>query len=419
MATSTFQGASVKLSAQAAREMVEGDKPLKDHVVKGLELHAGARGKTWRFYYRNAAGERRRPKVGDFPTLSLEDARAIAKEWYETVKRGGDPSRDRQTYRASPTLAEFCETYMQQWSAVYDRPRTIEEKRSKIEQHIKPLLGKLKVVDAKLSDINEALERVAKPALVEVESKKGLKFKRIKGGATAAQHVRCLLSSIFAYAEHDDVKLRPRHSNPVRDARTFAGKKRRRHMKAGEAPAVAHELDALAVEYPARVAALWCILLAGTRVTELVTARRSQLRGNVLYLDEHKTMRTGDERVIVLPRQALALIETLPDDNSGYIFGQGLTRYNVFTVWDKARCKAGCPDLRMQDFRRTFASAAKSAGRSLETVGELFGHKHLATMENYAFLFDEAAETAAQDTANELEKRMRPESAKGDASTEG
>lgn len=404
----------MKLSAETIRAAAVGTV-LKDHVVQGLELHTKASGKFWFLYYRNAAGTQRRPKLGTLKALPLEAARELAREWHKRIARGEDPGKERADYRKSPTLEDFCDTYLKHCAA-YDKPRTLEEKRSKIAQHIKPLLGHIKVVDANLDHINAALDKVAAGGVKETESKNGLKWKRHTGGTTAARHVRAILSGIFTYAEHDTVKLRPRHSNPVQDAKVFAKGKRRRHMEGSEAPAVARALDSLAAEYPQRVAALWCILLAGTRVTELITAKRSQLVGNTLILSEHKTDRTGDERVIVLPRQALAIIETLPDDNSGYIFGQGVTRHNVFTVWDKARGLAGCPGLRVQDFRRTFASAAKSAGRSIETIGELFGHKDSATTDGYAWLFNEAASAAAQDTADELEKRMRPRQAGDDES---
>lgn len=398
----------VKLSAQSARDMQPGDKPIRCHVVTGLTLKCGPRGKSWLYYYETLGGVRRNPKVGSYPELSLEAARAIAKDWYEKVRRGEDPSAERQDYRGSPTVTDFCDTYLKDWAAHKDKPRTLAEKKSKIERHIKPKLGKLKVVDVTLAKINEVLDSVAEVGLMDAKSHKGLEFKRKAGGATAARHVRSLLSSIFSYAEHDDVKLRDKGSNPVADSKTFAKKKRRRHLTGAEAPKVAAALDALSTEYPQRVAALWVILLAGTRVTELITAKRSQREGNLIYLDEHKTMRTGDERVIVLPRQALSIIEALPVDGSGYIFGLGLTRHNIFTVWDKARAAAGCPDLRVQDFRRSFASAAKSAGRSIATVGELLGHKDSATTDAYAFLYNETAEAAAQDTADELEGRLRP-----------
>lgn len=411
----------MKLTAQAARGLKHGDKPLMCHVVRGLQLHAKKTGKVWLFYYRSAAGERRRPKVGDFPTFSLEDARKLAGEWYEIVKRGGDPSRDRQEYRDGLTVAALCDEYIERDAKRRDKPRTLEEKQRRIKLYIKPLLGKLKVSDVKLEDINTALDKVATVRVVERLSKRGKVFKTELGGLTAARHVRYDLSDMFRFAEHDDNKWRPRHSNPVRDAQRFRKPKRRRHMEGDEAPKVAAELDKLAKEYPQRVAALWVILLAGTRVTEILTAKRSQLSGDKIILTEHKTQRTGDERVIVLPGQALTILNGLVDDGSGYLFGAELSnvearadgkpndraRQLVRVVWEKAREAAGCSDLRVQDFRRTFASAAKSAGRSKETVGELLGHRDSSSIEAYTWLFDEAASTAAQDTADELEKRMR------------
>jgi len=402
-----------ELTAATARDLQPATGPdgkprpskLKDHVVKGLELHCYPNGrKSWLLYYRAPSGAERRPKLGEYPLWKLDEAREEAKRWLKERDRGNDPSAARKAYKASPTVAEWADYWLAEECARADKPRTLEEKQRRVRLHIKPRLGALKVADVKLKDINAALDYVAKHS-----------------GTTAARHVRSDLSGMFRFAEHDDHKLRPRYSNPVRDSDTFKKPKRRRHMEGDEAPKVAEALDALAVRYPQRVAALWCILLAGTRVTELVTARRSWRAGDKIVLAEHKTDRTGDERVIVLPAQAVKIIDGLDDDGSGYIFGRELSnaakrqdgkvndraRWLIRTVWEEAREIAGCPDLRVQDFRRTFASAAKSAGRSIETVGELFGHKDIETTNGYSWLFDEAASAAAQDTANEIEKRMR------------
>lgn len=402
-----------ELTAASARDLQPAIGPdgkprpskLKDHVVKGLELHCYPNGrKSWLLYYRAPDGTERRPKIGQYPTWRLDQAREHANGWLRERDRGNDPSAARQAYRASPTVAEWADYWLAEECTRNDKPRTLEEKQRRVRLHIKPRLGALKVADVKLKDINDALAYVAKHS-----------------GTTAARHVRSDLSGLLRFAEHDDHKIRPRHSNPVRDSDTFKKPRRRRHMKGDEAPAVAEALDALAKTYPHRVAALWCILLAGTRVTELVTARRSWRDGNTIILGKHKTDRTGDDRVIVLPEQAVKIIETLADDGSGYIFGRELSnaakrkdgkvndraRWLIRTVWEKARDAAGCPDLRVQDFRRTFASAAKSAGRSIETVGELLGHKDIKTTDGYSWLFNEAATAAAQDTADEIEKRMR------------
>lgn len=418
-----------ELTAATARDLQPGNV-LKDHSVKGLELHCYPNGrKVWKLYYRAPDGQRRRPTIGEYPTWRVDEAREEAKRWLKERDRGNDPSAARKSYKASPTVSEWADFWLAEYCARHDKPRTVEEKKRRVALYIKPLMGKIKVADVKLSDINKCLDRVAVERVVERKTKMGEARRKkggkptqiVMGGETVARHVRSDLSGLMRFAEHDDHKIRPRHSNPVRDSDMFKKPKRRRHMKGDEAPKVAVALDTLAATYPHRVAALWCILLAGTRVTELVTARRAWREGNTIVLGEHKTDRTGDDRVIVLPEQAVKIIEGLADDGSGYIFGRELSnaakrkdgkvndraRWLVRTVWEKAREAAGCADLRVQDFRRTFASAAKSAGRSIETVGELFGHRDIETTNGYSWLFEEAAVAAAQDTADELEKRMR------------
>jgi site-specific recombinase XerD len=410
-----------ELTAASARDLQPDTGPdgkpkpsmLKDHVVKGLELHCYPSGlKTWKLYYRAPDGTQRRPKIGEYPTWRVDEAREHAKGWLRERDRGKDPSRERQAYKGSPTVADLSREWLKRCERT-DKPRTLEEKQRRAKLYIVPRLGTLKVCDVKLSDIEACLKHVETARVLEWKTKSGETAKRTIGGTTAARHVRSDLSAMFRFAEHDDNRWRPRHSNPVRDTAAYTKRKRRRHMEASEAPKVAAALDALAETWPYRVAALWVILLAGTRVTELVTAKRKWLVGNKIIRPDHKTDASGEDRVIVLPAQALERINKLGDDSSGFLFGRELgddlktARYKVFTVWDKARAAAGCPDLRVQDFRRTFASAAKSAGRDLDTVGELFGHTERETIQSYAFLFDEAADKAAQDTADEIEKRMR------------
>ncbi|KWT72358.1 hypothetical protein APY04_0152 [Hyphomicrobium sulfonivorans] len=385
--------------------------------MRGLELHANAGGKSWKLYYRNpSCGTRRRPKLpgGDFPNMPIEVARKLAKEWLQEIARGNDPSAERTAYRGTPTVSEACDAWLT-FCATRDKPRTYTEKARRVRLYIKPQLGKLKVCDVRLADVDRCLEHARQVRSVPAKTKNGKPTKLRMGGATTARHVRSDLSGLFRWCEHDDNRWRERNSNPVRDAKRFSKPKRRRHMREDEAPAVARALDAMAVQWPERVAALWIILLAGTRVTELVTAKRAWLEGNTIVRPDHKTDQDGDPRVIVLPDQAVAILAKLNDDGSGFLFGRDLgedeprARYKIRTVWALAREKAGCPDLRVQDFRRTFASAAKSAGRDLDQVGELFGHRERETVQSYAFLFDEAATRVAQDTADQLEKRMRGE----------
>jgi integrase len=209
---------------------------------------------------------------------------------------------------------------------------------------------------------------------------------------------------MMEYAESPDVAYRPYGSNPCRRSVKFKEYRRKRHIRTDEFPLIGQAMRAAAEEHPREMAAILCILLAGSRVTELAHARHDQLdtARMCIVLREHKTARTGEDRVIWLPSQAVQLIRNLPVDRSGYLFGRGLDRFGLRRVWLKVVTAAGCPDVRMQDLRRTFASVAKSRGVGLHAVGELLGHKQTETTNRYAFLFEERAAGLAQETGDAI-----------------
>lgn len=379
----------MKLSTQAARDLQPGGV-LKCHIVKGLELRAKQTGKMWLYYYR-FAGEQRRPKIGEFPTIGLDDARELAKAMALQVARGEDPSAKKQAHRRAPTVADLWQTHKDLFITGKREPRTIEEYDRNYKLHIAPTLGAMKVCDVALSDIARALAKISATKPV------------------AANRVRDLLRSIFNTAERQDVAMRPRGSNPVVDTEKNPETGRERHITGAEFSAIHRELNALRAEYPKRVAALFVCLMTGARPSEVLSIRRADLVDGVATLNAHKTFRrTGKPRRVYFCRQALAEIEKFDDDGSGLLFGRALTRYNLFTVWDLARDHAGgtCGDLQMRDLRRTFASAAKSGRVTLDQIGELLGHTQAQTTMRYAFLFDDGARAAAQATGDVIEGRL-------------
>lgn len=379
------------LTAQAARDLRPGET-LKCHVIRGLELRAREQTKSWHLYYRAPNGEQRRPKIGTFPALPIEAAREAAKAWLRRVAAGEDPSRNRQDLRAAPTVAELGAKFL-----AYRAPNSGHARAWKVRtwkgyeaiyrNQIVPLLGNLKVAEVTSTDVDRALKQIG------------------RANPTHANRVRDWLSGFFRYCELETVAARPKHSNPVAHAETvYTERARRRHAESDEVPRIFAELAKVASTYPREVAALYVILYAGTRVTELVTARTSQRRGARLVLDEHKTDETGDPRTIQLPRQALEILDGLPVDTSGRIFGPSISRHSVFAVWEKVRAAAGCPDLQVRDFRRTFVSVGRSLGFGLDIMGGLMDHKSRDTTEGYAWLFSEAKESAAQAVADKIDE---------------
>lgn len=401
----------MKLSQSSAGALKPGEM-LRDHVVKGLELHAGATVKTWRLYYRTVTGERRRPKVGYFPALTIEAAREAARKMLREVAAGNDPSAERAEHRAAPTMNDLCDEYLK-FSCATHGAETQKQVERCIRLYIRPTLGHLKVKDvteAHTADLHARIsegrfERSTKPR------KKGKNDKgpqRKTGGPAAANRTLAYLSGAFTLAESKRYKWLPRGSNPCAEIERNKERKRRVKLSLALFPAVHAELQNRSLTQPFHVAAIYAIMFSGSRISELVTAKKSDLVDGALVLDEHKTDRTGDVRTIRLPRQALALLDTLEETEGDALF-PGVDRWDVWRLWDEIRETVGCPEVQPRDFRRTFASIAKSRGVSLTQIGELFDHKSTSTTDGYAYLYDDVARDATQNVADEIESLFQAE----------
>lgn len=375
-----------KLAAATARAIQRGDI-IKDHVVLGLQLKGLAEGRgSWLLYYRSADSTQRRPKLGNYPSMTIEAARSVAREWLSRVAAGDDPSASRIAARSAPTVSDAVSEYLASGTR-HLKPRSREEVERHLRKHVLPALGHHRAADLLRSHVSAWHADVTRTS-----------------GAVAANRALATLSAVMTMCEADDYRYRPRNSNPCKEVSRNREALRRVHVTEEQFWRIAAALDALRTSYPSHVAAIYVMLYAGTRVTELIGAPRSALVGSTLILDVHKTDRTGEPRVIHLPQQAVELLASLPDHGDGRLFGAIPGRESVFRIWEKARAAAGCPDLRLQDMRRTFASVALSyGGASLHQIGQLFSHADPRTTKRYAWLTSQAGSQIAQSTADRID----------------
>ncbi|GAO21768.1 MAG: tyrosine-type recombinase/integrase [Proteobacteria bacterium] len=149
-------------AAQPQAEPVE----LRDTLVPGFLCKITPAGrKVFMLQYRTNAGERRKPALGLYGELTVEQARSLAQEWLAQVRRGGDPAADKAAARKAPTVAELCEKFMEDHSKQRNKPSTQEGYQSVIDRNIIPMLGRMKVQDVKRPDIAGAMKKMAhKPA---------------------------------------------------------------------------------------------------------------------------------------------------------------------------------------------------------------------------------------------------------------
>lgn len=82
------------------------DYKLRDALTPGFLLKVTpAGGKVFMLAYTNVQGRRRKPAIGRYGELTVEQARAVARDWLADVRRGEDPCAERTQARLAPDMA--------------------------------------------------------------------------------------------------------------------------------------------------------------------------------------------------------------------------------------------------------------------------------------------------------------------------
>lgn len=149
-------------SAQPQAKAVE----LRDTVVPGFLCKITPAGRrVFMLQYRTNAGERRKPALGQFGELTVEQARFMTQEWLAEVRKGGDPSAAKAAARKAPTMKEYCATFMEDYSKKRNKPSTQRGYQGVIDRCIIPIMSRMKVQDVKRPDVAALMKKLAyKPA---------------------------------------------------------------------------------------------------------------------------------------------------------------------------------------------------------------------------------------------------------------
>lgn len=234
---------------------------------------SGAR--LWRLRF-TLHGKDRTLALGDYPTLSLKDARAAALVARQLLHAGVDPVQAKREAKASAarnaagTFGALAERWRETraWTAPtrkqYDRL---------FERDILPALGRRPVANIPLSEIRTVLEKAAK-----VRTGRDSEGKRKKlGGIISARHVQLLISGVLDLAVEDGLCT----LNVARIRGIASRSKNRReahiptpywHLSADGLRTLLLRLDTYRGE-PTTTTALHLLMLCFTRPTELREAK--------------------------------------------------------------------------------------------------------------------------------------------------
>ena len=160
---------AVDATAPAATRFIVWDTELPGF---GLRVEPTGR-KTFIARYRAGGGRTgilRQATVGRYGAVTVDEGRANAKKLLGAAASGGDPVGDKKSSRqAGLTIGEICDWYMKEAEAGRilgrkGRPikaSTLVTDRSRIEIHVKPLLGKKTVRSLSLHNIEEMQADIA------------------------------------------------------------------------------------------------------------------------------------------------------------------------------------------------------------------------------------------------------------------
>lgn len=153
-----------RLTEKAVERLrVEPDKyDVKDEATTGLYLRVSPSGKkSWRYRY-TISGKVRIITLGDWPTLSLIDARAQAGQHKRLVDEGDDPLAAKQEAAAHkkrmPTVEDFVAEYINRYAK--PNKKTWKPDEQMLRRWVVPTIGLIKMNKVKRRDIVGILDKI-------------------------------------------------------------------------------------------------------------------------------------------------------------------------------------------------------------------------------------------------------------------
>ena len=352
-----------------------------DSKVAGLGVRiTPSNRKTFVLSYR-VSGSKRLMALGDYGTLTLDQARQRAIREKAKVIDGQDPLEARQEAREASTVEDLERDYLERHAYKHKRPGSVRGDQSMLKKYIHPALGSKQVDAVRRRDV----ERL---------------HQSLSNTPYHANRVLTLLSKMFSLAMEWDWRT----DNPCQGVQKFHEEKRERWLKTDELRRLTDALDRSTNQRAADAVRL--LLLTGARKGEVLKAEWSQIdfeRGVWTKPSAHTKQKRTEH--VPLSAAALALLHDMRErDLAGrHLFpgdrpGEPLKDLKRF--WPQICREAKLENVRIHDLRHTFASHLVSSGLSLELVGRLLGHTQAATTMRYAHIADDPLREAANRFGN-------------------
>ncbi len=201
-----------------------------DAAITGLGVRVTPTGvKSYVLKYVDPEGNQKNMTLGRHGKITLAIARRQAQVYLGEVATGNDPQSQKLKNRKAITIGELCDRYLKEGCA-HKKQTTIDTDIGRIKRHIKPLLGKKRVVDLNSNTIARFQADVAagKTALDEKTRKWGRSI--VRGGDGTASRTVGLLGGILTFAVNEGIIK----ANPVQGVKRKPDQKNERYLSDDE-----------------------------------------------------------------------------------------------------------------------------------------------------------------------------------------
>ena len=336
--------------------------------------------------YRTPTGERRKPSLGTYGQITVDQARKLALDFLASVRGGADPSQERQVARTAPTVKDLADRFMVEHSEARNKPSTVRGNRITLKAHILPAMGKTKVADVKRSEVADLIGR-------------------LRGTPTAANHCLSLLRKMFNLAELWG--LRADGSNPCRHIKKYTGSKRTRLITDEELTrlyAYLDRADAEGLEHPVLTLAIRLQFEFAARMSEVLLLEWEWIdlpNRRVVWPDS----KTGGMSK-PLSAEALRLLQEAPRyARSKFIIpalfdgSQPMTKNTYWAGWKRILERAELPHCGTHAVRHRAATDIANSGVPVKVGMALTAHKTVTMFMRYVHTEDDPIRAAADTVA--------------------
>ena len=350
-----------------------GEFILRDQDLPGFALRVTKGARTF-IVERRIKGRLHKAKVGAFGEYTVEGAREAARDILGKLSRGEPLS----SHRGDLTFGEFADLYLEKYAI---RKRSYRNEVLHIDKHLSHWRGwKLSAITRK--DVAMLHAKIGKDRPV--------------GANRVLSLVRAMFKLAIAWGLYQG-------ESPASHISMFPEQSRDRFIQPHELPKL---FEVMKQEpNPYIKTAFMMSLLTGARRSEVLTAQWSDLDLAVKVWRIPQT-KSGQWHLLPLPGPLVQILAELPRVfGNPYVFvgrhGKGHLK-NISKAWRKIREKAGIPDVRIHDLRRSLGSWLAGSGISLTIIGKILNHSQPSTTAIYGRLHLEPLREVLEANASKM-----------------